>query len=203
MSAQQTDIRLIVGLGNPGSQYEQTRHNAGYWLLDEVASSYGCVFKPESKFAAEVGRATINGTQVYLCKSAKFMNESGQSVAPLLNFYKFTPVQCLVIHDELDLPPGHARIKQGGGHGGHNGLRDIAARTGSKDFWRVRIGIGHPGHKNAVSGYVLKRASADEQRLIDESIDIVLREFDRIVGGDLNAAMKTIHSHKPPESQPG
>lgn len=203
MPEQQTDIRLIVGLGNPGSQYEQTRHNAGYWLLDALASTYSGVFKPESKFAAEVGRVSINNAQVYLCRSAKFMNESGQSVAPLMNFYKIAPEQCLVLHDELDLLPGHARLKQGGGHGGHNGLRDIAARTGSKDFWRVRIGIGHPGHKNAVSGYVLKRAPADEQRLIDEAIDIVMREFDRIIGGDLNAAMKTIHSHKPPESQTG
>ena len=127
------------------------------------------------------------------------MNESGHSVAPLMKFYKIEPTQCLVIHDELDLPPGQARVKSAGGHGGHNGLRDIVARTGSKDFWRIRIGIGHPGHKNAVSGYVLKRAPADDEDLIAQVSDLVLGEMDRIVGGDLNAAMKVIHSHKPPE----
>ena len=191
------DIRLIVGLGNPGSQYAQTRHNAGFWLLDSIAGRFGAIMKPESKFYSEVGRATINSNQVYLGKPQKFMNESGQCVAPLMKFYKIEPEQCLVIHDELDLPPGQARVKQGGGHGGHNGLRDIVARIGSKDFWRIRVGIGHPGHKSAVSGYVLKRAPADDERLIEEVSDIVLGEVDRIIGGDLNAAMKVIHSHKP------
>ena len=199
MAEQSADIRLIVGLGNPGSQYDRTRHNAGYWLLDAIASRFGANLKPESKFFAEVGKASINARQVYLCKSAKFMNESGHSVAPLMKFYKIEPTQCLVIHDELDLPPGQARVKSAGGHGGHNGLRDIVARTGSKDFWRIRIGIGHPGHKNAVSGYVLKRAPADDEDLIAQVSDLVLGEMDRIVGGDLNAAMKVIHSHKPPE----
>jgi len=161
MAEQSADIRLIVGLGNPGSQYERTRHNAGYWLLDAIAARFGANLKPESKFFVD-------------------------------------PTQCLVIHDELDLPPGQARVKSAGGHGGHNGLRDIAARTGSKDFWRIRIGIGHPGHKNAVSGYVLKRAPAGDEDLITEASDLVLGEIDRIVGGDLNAAMKVIHSHKPP-----
>lgn len=199
MPGESFDFDLIVGLGNPGSQYEKTRHNAGYWLVEEIAARFGAVMKTESRFFAEVGKASINSRQVYLCKPGKFMNESGQSVAPLARFYKIEPSKILVIHDELDLPPGQVRVKKGGGHGGHNGLRDIVARIGSKDFWRIRVGIGHPGHKNAVSGYVLKRASSDEQRLIDEALDITLAEIDHLVGGDMNAATKVIHSHKPPE----
>lgn len=198
MSGESADIKLIAGLGNPGSQYENTRHNAGHWLLDELAHRYGANFKPESKFFGVVAKASINNRQVYLCKPVKFMNESGQTIAPLAKFYKIEPQQLLIVHDELDLPPGQARVKKAGGHGGHNGLRDIAARYGSSDYWRIRIGIGHPGHKSAVAGYVLKRAASDDQQLIDEAIDLVVAQMDSIVGGDLNQAMKAIHSHKPP-----
>lgn len=201
MPGDSADIRLIAGLGNPGSQYEGTRHNAGFWFIDELVRRYGGELKPEAKFFGAVGKVVINNRPVYLCKPAKFMNESGQSVAPLARFYKIEPAQLMVVHDELDLPPGHARIKSGGGHGGHNGLRDIGARYGSPDYWRVRIGIGHPGHKSAVSGYVLKKAPAADQRLMDEAIDLVADQIDRIVGGDLNEAMKAVHSHKPPVSE--
>ena len=127
-----------------------------------------------------------------------YMNNSGQGVAAVARFFKIEPTKILVVHDELDLDPGVVRLKKGGGHGGHNGLRDIVAKSGSKDFWRLRIGIGHPGHKSAVSGYVLKRAPIDQQRLIEESIELALREATVFLNGDVNAAMKVLHSHKPP-----
>lgn len=197
MATATLEPELIVGLGNPGSEYTETRHNAGFWLLDDIAHRYGAIMKPESKFFGQLGKVTINQRPVYLFRPGKYMNESGQCVAPLIRFFKLDPARMLVIHDELDLPPGQVRIKQAGGHGGHNGLRDIMARTGSKEFWRLRIGVGHPGNKNAVTGYVLKRAPAAEEKLIDEVLALTLGEMDRIVGGDLNAATKTIHSHKP------
>ncbi len=198
MPGDSVEFDLIVGLGNPGSQYEDTRHNAGFWLLDAIADRCGASFKTEAKFFSEVAKASINHRPVYLSKPGKFMNESGQCVAPIARFYKIDPSRILVVHDELDLPPGQVRIKKGGGHGGHNGLRDIVARIGSKDFWRIRVGIGHPGHKNAVSGYVLKRATASDQALIDEALDITVGQLEQFAGGDLNAATKVIHTHKPP-----
>ena len=194
-------LKLIVGLGNPGSKYDQTRHNAGFWFVDELARSYQGDFKPEKKLSADVCKVNIASQAVWLQKPQTFMNLSGRAVQKICTFYKIKPQQVLVAHDEIDLPVDKIKLKKAGGHGGHNGLRDIIARIGSRDFWRLRVGIGHPGHKSAVTGYVLKRAPADEQRLIDEVNDLLVGEMERLVGGDLNAATKVIHSHKPPIQQ--
>jgi len=191
---------MIVGLGNPGSEHESQRHNAGFWYVDELARAFGVVFSTDKKSNSLVGKTMINGRPLHLVKPYNYMNNSGQGVAAVARFYKIDLSKVIVAHDELDLPPGNIRIKQGGGHGGHNGLRDIIAKTGSRDFWRLRIGIGHPGHKNAVSGYVLKRASADHQRLIDETIDLALRESREFIDGDINVATKNLHSHKPDQA---
>ncbi len=191
---------MIVGLGNPGSEHESQRHNAGFWYVDELARAFGVVFSTDKKSNSLVGKTMINGRPLHFVKPYNYMNNSGQGVAAVARFYKIDLSKVIVAHDELDLPPGNIRIKQGGGHGGHNGLRDIIAKTGSRDFWRLRIGIGHPGHKNAVSGYVLKRASADHQRLIDETIDLALRESREFIDGDINVATKNLHSHKPDQA---
>lgn len=198
MPGETVGFSLIVGLGNPGSEYHETRHNAGFWFVDELARQTGTVLKPEGKFFGELGKAMISGRSVYLLKPGEFMNLSGKSIAALSRFYKIPVEKTLIVHDELDLAPGIIRIKKGGGHGGHNGLRDTVAKTGSSDFWRLRVGIGHPGNKNQVSGYVLKRASAEDQRLIDDALNLALREVDRIVGGDINEATKALHSLKLP-----
>ncbi len=190
-------FELIVGLGNPDSEYEQTRHNAGFWFVDQLASMLGATFSPDKKSHSMLAKATVEGRAVYLLKPYNYMNNSGQGYAAISRFYKIEPEKILVAHDELDLPPGLVKIKKGGGHGGHNGLRDIFAKTGQRDFWRLRIGIGHPGNKNAVSGYVLKRASSDDQSLIDEALDVSLREAKTIIDGDINVATKALHSHKP------
>lgn len=200
MPGETIGFQLIVGLGNPGSQYTETRHNAGFWFIDELARQYDCRLKPEGRFFGEVGKATVGQQSTYLLKPGEFMNLSGRSVSTLARFYKIPAEKVLVVHDELDLPPGIVRLKKGGGHGGHNGLRDILPKLGSRDFWRMRVGIGHPGHKSAVAGYVLKRASADDQSLIDEAVYVAVREADRIIGGDINEATKTLHSHKPPSA---
>ena len=190
-------FQLIIGLGNPDNEYEQTRHNAGFWFVDQLASQLGATFSPDKKSRSMVAKAMVDGRAVYLLKPYNYMNNSGQGYAAISRFYKIEQDKILVAHDELDLPPGIVKIKQGGGHGGHNGLRDIFAKTGQRDFWRLRIGIGHPGNKNAVSGYVLKRASSEDQRLIDEALDVSLREAKTIIDGDINVATKALHSHKP------
>ncbi len=190
-------FELIVGLGNPDKEYEQTRHNAGFWFVDELAAHLGASFSADKKSHSLLAKAIVDGRSVYLLKPYNYMNNSGQGFAAIAKFYKIAPEKILVAHDELDLPPGEIRIKKGGGHGGHNGLRDIFAKTGQRDFWRLRVGIGHPGNKNAVSGYVLKRAQSDDQRLIDEALDLALREAKTIIDGDINVATKALHSHKP------
>jgi len=186
-----------VGLGNPGSDYANTRHNAGFWFIDELARDLGVSFSADKRSFSLTAKARMGKRTVHLVKPFNYMNNSGQGVAAVSRFYKIDPGKMLLAHDELDLPPGHVRIKRGGGHGGHNGLRDTVAKLGSSDFWRLRIGIGHPGHKSAVSGYVLKRASADHQRLIDEAIDLAMRESHTLIDGDVNVATKALHSHKP------
>jgi len=148
-------IKLIVGLGNPGQKYEGTRHNAGFWAVDAIAATLAGHWAEERKFRGAVSRVMVDGVDVRLLRPVTFMNRSGQSVGPLAQFFKIAPEEILVIHDELDLPPGRMRLKCGGGHGGHNGLKDIQAALGSADFWRLRIGVGHPGHRDAVVGYVL------------------------------------------------
>ena len=189
-------ILLIAGLGNPGERYDATRHNAGFWLLDRIAARFGGTFRPESRFSGDACDALINNTKVRLLKPTTFMNRSGAAVGVLARFYKLEPAQVLVAHDELDLPAGTARLKSGGGPGGHNGLKDIIAHLGDRGFHRLRLGIGHPGQSHEVLNYVLKRPPATEQKLIDTAIDDALAEIEVIVGGDLARAMNRLHSHK-------
>lgn len=197
MPGEAVHFDLVAGFGNPGSEYDRTRHNAGFWFVDELARELGTSFTNDKRFFSQVASAQVNGRKVVLVKPMNYMNNSGQGLAAVARFFKIDAARILVAHDELDIPPGHIRLKKGGGHGGHNGLRDSLAKLGKADFWRLRIGIGHPGHKSAVSGYVLKRASADDQRLIDEAIELALRESMTIIDGDVNVATKALHSHKP------
>ena len=187
-------LKCIVGLGNPGPRYTDTRHNVGFWLLDEIARRYHANFKEESKYKGELALANTPSGDVRLLKPLTFMNNSGASVAPLIRFYKIEPANTLVIYDDLDLPVGTVRLKKGGGHGGHNGLRDIVQQSGSKDFLRLRLGIGHPGHADQVSSYVLGKPSPDDKRLLDEVIDKSLAEMQAIIDGDIEAVMKTLHT---------
>ena len=188
---------IIAGLGNPGSQYEHTRHNVGYWWLDQLANELGQSFKTESRFNGQLIQFTTPEHKIWLVKPLTFMNRSGQSVAALANFYKLKPEQILVVHDELDLPAGTAKFKFGGGHGGQNGLRDIISKLGNnQNFHRLRIGIGHPGDKSQVTGHVLGRASKSDQQAIDAVIDEALRVLPDALGGDLAKAMNRLHSFK-------
>ncbi len=187
-------IKLIVGLGNPGPEYAQTRHNAGFWLLDELAWEWKATFKEEKKYHGEVARVTRNGSDIWLLKPNTFMNRSGQAVAALALFYKIKPAEILVVHDELDLPCGRIRCKLGGGNGGHNGLKDIQARFGTPDFYRLRLGIDHPGDRNLVTGYVLNKPSADDRQLIDDSIVKSLKGLPLLLNGEFEEAMRFLHS---------
>ena len=189
-------VQLIVGLGNPGPKYEQTRHNVGFVFVDELARSKGASFKLENKFHGDVCKLSLAGHDIWLLKPNTFMNLSGKSVAALARFYKIAPESMLVVHDELDIPPGQLRLKQGGGHGGHNGLRDMITQLVSKEFIRLRVGIGHPGQSRDVSNYVLDKASRDEQIEIDAAIDEALHTLPQIVDGELQAAMNHLHSRK-------
>lgn len=190
----QVDIALIVGLGNPGNAYEETRHNAGWWLLDKLAQSYGGKFQSESKFFGDVAKISVAGKTCWLLKPTTFMNRSGQAVTALSSFYKIPPQSIVVAHDELDLPPGVARLKQSGGHGGHNGLRSIMSSLGNGEFLRLRIGIGHPGNKDQVTDYVLHRPSQEHQALIDISIAEAADVLPLLLDGDLQRAMHRLHS---------
>lgn len=187
-------IQLIVGLGNPGPQYEKTRHNAGFWFVDAIARAHNISLKPETRFQGEVGKGFIDGTEVWLLKPMAFMNRSGQGVAALARFYKIDAEQILIAHDELDLPPGTVRLKQGGGHGGHNGLRDTIAQLGSREFQRLRLGIGHPGHASQVADYVLTKPSGSDRQLIEEAVEKALDNLSLIVSGDQQKAMNRLHS---------
>jgi PTH1 family peptidyl-tRNA hydrolase len=187
-------IKLIVGLGNPGREYEATRHNAGFWWVDELARIQNANFKNDSKFHGLVARANLHGNDVYLLKPQTFMNVSGRAVVALALFYKILPNQILVVHDELDLPPGSAKLKMGGGHGGHNGLKDIIAQLGTKDFWRMRIGIGHPGDRAEVVNYVLNAPRKEEQVLIEDAMQHAQEVAPLVIEGKLEAAMLKLHS---------
>jgi PTH1 family peptidyl-tRNA hydrolase len=187
-------IKLIVGLGNPGSEYEATRHNAGFWWLDELARERNASFRNDGKFHGLVARTTLHGHEVHLLKPQTFMNVSGRAVVALALFYKILPDQILVVHDELDLPPGSAKLKLGGGHGGHNGLKDIIAHLGSREFWRLRVGIGHPGERAEVVNYVLKAPRKEEQVLIDEAMRRAQDVASLIIEGKQEAAMLKLHS---------
>ena len=185
-------IRLIVGLGNPGREYERTRHNAGFWLVERFAAQEHIALKREAKYHAHVGRHVSSGAWLLLPQT--YMNASGKSVALLAGFFKIPPAEILVAHDELDFLPGVAKMKQGGGVAGHNGLRDIAARVGGLDFWRLRIGIGHPGDKNQVADYVLRRPPAQEREDIERAIDRSLEVLPQCLAGDLQGAMLKLHT---------
>jgi peptidyl-tRNA hydrolase, PTH1 family len=185
--------RLIIGLGNPGADYAETRHNAGFWLLDALASRLAAPgFASESKFFGLTTKVSLEGRPLHLLKPTTFMNRSGQSALALAQFYKVEPEEILAVHDELDIEPGQIRLKRGGGHGGHNGLRDLH-RVFGPDYARIRVGIGHPGHKDRVLGYVLGKPQADERQLIDDAIDDTLSYFTDIVIGDWDRAMGTLH----------
>jgi len=192
-----TTIKLLVGLANPGPEYAQTRHNAGLWYLNQLISQENIQLKAEAKFYGQTGRIQFAGNDLRLLVPTTFMNLSGKAVAAMANFYRIKPTEILVAHDELDLSPGCAKFKLGGGHGGHNGLKDIISKLGNnKNFYRLRIGIGHPGDRDRVSGYVLGKASKIEQNLIDQSIDEAAR-CTHILGVDgLEKAMNRLHSFK-------
>ena len=189
-------IQLVAGLGNPGNKYAQTRHNAGFWFVDEVARRCGVHFSADNKHKSEVARCVLHGHECRLQKPQAFMNCSGGPVSALARFYQIPRNAILVVHDELDLPAGTARLKKDGGHGGHNGLRDLIPQLGGNDFLRLRIGIGHPGHKEDVTGHVLKPATAEERRLIDEAIEVAVGVLPRILAGEVEAAMKELHTEK-------
>ncbi len=189
-----TAIRLIVGLGNPGREYEATRHNVGFLWVDELARAQKLNFKSESKFHGLTARGQLHGHEVLLLKPQTFMNVSGRSVGALVQFYKIAPAEMLVVHDELDLPPGVARLKMGGGHGGHNGLKDIIAHLGSKDFWRLRLGIGHPGERGVVADYVLSDPRREERELIEDAMQQAQNIAHLVIEGKTEAAMLKLHS---------
>lgn len=193
-----TAPRLIVGLGNPGPEYERTRHNAGFWLAERVAARLGAALKREARFHGSVGRAG----ETWVLLPQTYMNRCGQAVAALARFYRIAPDEILVLHDELDIPPGALRLKRGGGSGGHNGLKDIVAHLGTQDFWRLRIGIGHPGDRNEVVNYVLKPARAEEQALIDEALERALDAWPVLARGDFPAAMQKINGKPVPPKAP-
>jgi len=191
-------IRLIVGLGNPGPEYEQTRHNAGFWLVDNLANTLPqCRLAPDTRYKALATKASIAGNDVWLLEPQTYMNRSGQSVGALARFFKIAPDEILVAHDELDLPPGTAKLKKGGSSGGHNGLKDIAAALGTQDYWRLRIGIGHPrtlSLAQPVIDFVLHRPRREEQLLIDEAIHKSLQVIPQLCAGKFEMATKQLHT---------
>lgn len=193
-TAPQPDIRLIVGLGNPGARYADTRHNAGFWFVDAIARQTGVTLRPEPRFHGEAARTTLDGRELWLLEPTTFMNRSGQSVAALARFYKIAPEQILVAHDEIDLPVGQIKLKFAGGHGGHNGLRDLHAHLGTPNYWRLRIGIGHPGNKDQVADYVLHPPSKPEREQLEIVIDEARRLFPTLLRGDATAVMNHLHA---------
>lgn len=188
-------IKLIVGLGNPGNEYKDTRHNTGFWFVDKISEQFGISLSHDKKFHGDAGRGTIFGQDVRLLKPDTFMNRSGLAVVPLARFYNIAPTEILIAHDELDIAPGSIRLKTGGGHGGHNGLRDILPHIGA-DFHRLRIGIGHPGHASKVSGWVLSKPSSDDGINIDKALDCALDNLNLIMAGDFDKARNAINGFK-------
>ncbi|MDR2334947.1 MAG: aminoacyl-tRNA hydrolase [Burkholderiaceae bacterium] len=195
-------IKLFVGLGNPGPEYEATRHNAGFWWIDELARDLKVSLMPERSYFGLLARANVGGNTIWLLEPQTFMNASGKSVGALARFFKIAPHEVLVAHDELDIPPGQVKLKRGGSHAGHNGLRDIHAQLGSSDYWRLRIGIGHPGVKSEVVNWVLKKPSPDQRKLIDDSIFHSLKSWPVMVAGDMEKATMQVHTNKPPRPKP-
>lgn len=189
-----SEIKLIVGLGNPGAEYEHTRHNAGFWLVDELAWRWKVVLKDEKKFFGQVARASLPTGDVWLLKPTTFMNKSGVAVAALASFYKIKPEAIMVVHDELDIPCGWVRFKLGGGNGGHNGLKDIQARLGTANFYRLRLGIDHPGEKHLVVGYVLNKPCAQEREAMHRAMDKVMTALPELMADDFAAVQRLLHS---------
>ncbi len=192
-------MKLVVGLGNPGAEHEGTRHNAGFWFVDELARRHELRLRQERRYNAEVGKGEIAGVPLWFLKPMGYMNRSGQPVRAFCDYLQVPSEQVLVVHDELDLPAGVARLKRGGGAGGHNGMKDLIAHIG-EDFWRLRLGIGHPGHRDLVIGYVLERPSAIEERLIKESIELAVAEFPRLLTDGAEKMMNRLHT-APPASE--
>ena len=193
-------LRLVVGLGNPGAEYTETRHNAGFWFCERLADKLGVRFSHESRFHGLVANAREAG--VWLLMPQTFMNRSGQAIGALAHFYRIEPSEILVVHDELDIPPGQLRLKFGGGLGGHNGLKDTSAHLGTHDYWRLRIGIGHPGDRNEVVNFVLKPARREEQQQIDEAIDKALATWPQLARGELNATATKLNARPAPPKPP-
>ncbi len=187
-------IKVIVGLGNPGSDYEETRHNAGFWFVDLLAEHHGGMFRSEAKFHGQVCRIQVGGENCWLLKPATYMNRSGQSVSSFANYYRISVEEILVAHDELDMAPGVARLKQGGGHAGHNGLRDIISALGGRDFWRLRIGIDHPGDARQVVNYVLGRPSREDAEAVARALDDAQRVVPELMSGAYQKAMNRLHA---------
>jgi PTH1 family peptidyl-tRNA hydrolase len=195
-------IKLFVGLGNPGTEYEATRHNAGFWWVDALARELKLSLVADRSYHGLLARGNVNGQTVWLLEPQTYMNLSGKSVGALARFFKIAPQDILVVHDELDVPPGQAKLKFGGGHGGHNGLRDIHAQLGTGDYWRLRLGIGHPGDKNQVADWVLKKPSPDERDAIEGCVARTLKAAPELLAGDMTKATLVVHTHKPPRPKP-
>jgi PTH1 family peptidyl-tRNA hydrolase len=200
VSAAAAPLRLVVGLGNPGAEYAETRHNAGFWFCERLARELGIGLAREARFHGLAGNA--RGDNLWLLQPQTFMNRSGQSVGALARFYRIEPAQMLVVHDELDLPPGQMRLKFGGGLGGHNGLKDITAHLSTQDYWRLRIGIGHPGDRNAVADYVLKPPRREEAEEIDAALDRALLAWPLLAKSDFAAATQRINTKPSPPAEP-
>jgi PTH1 family peptidyl-tRNA hydrolase len=194
-------LRLLVGLGNPGSRYAATRHNAGYWFADAVASRFSGTFRGSPRFFGELAEISVGGQSLRVLKPTTYMNESGRAVSAVVRFFRLAVEDILIAHDEIDLPPGVVRLKRGGGHGGHNGLRDVIPALGTPDFARLRIGVGHPGHKDLVTSYVLNRPGSEEQILIESAVSDALDVFEVIARGDFQRAMNLLH--RKPEASGG
>ncbi len=195
-------IKLLVGLGNPGTEYETTRHNAGFWWIEALARELNLNLVADKSYQGRVARTTLKGQPVWLLEPLTFMNLSGKSVAELARFFKIAPADILVAHDELDLPPGQVKLKFGGGHAGQNGLRDIHARLGTGDYWRLRIGIGHPGLKSEVSGWVLGKPAPDQRKAMEEAVARAVKAWPLLLEGDMEKAMQAIHTASPPRPKP-
>jgi PTH1 family peptidyl-tRNA hydrolase len=195
-------IKLFVGLGNPGSEYEATRHNVGFWWVDELARELKAPLSMDRGYHGLVARTTIHGQTVWLLEPQTFMNLSGKSVAALARFFKIAPEEILVVHDELDVVPGQAKLKFGGSHAGHNGLRDIHAQLGTGDYWRLRLGIGHPGVKSEVINWVLKKPAPEQRTLIEECIARTLKAVPALLAGEREKATQLVHTSKPPRPKP-
>ncbi|MDE2219351.1 MAG: aminoacyl-tRNA hydrolase [Gammaproteobacteria bacterium] len=195
-------LKLVVGLGNPGPEYARTRHNAGFWYVDELARGCGAGWKRETRYQCELARAAVAGRELWLMKPQTFMNRSGAAVQALAAFYRIAPAEMLVVHDDIDLPPGVVRLKEGGGHGGHNGVRDVIAQLGA-DFWRLRIGVGHPGTKHQVIDAVLDRATAAEQALIDAALQRAQAALPELLCEGAQKAMHRLHTRDEPAAAAG